>query len=98
MQASGWDTYKPEQDVEGTLWAQEREERRAGSLARQHSAPGAGRGRLRADIRLSARAGRLIRALAARTGLTPDQVVAQITENAVLSDDGAVSVPPFTPR
>ncbi|MFJ9570755.1 hypothetical protein [Streptomyces bacillaris] len=98
MQASGWDTYKPEQDVEGTLWAQEREERRAGFLARHAAHREQAADGLRADIWLSARAGRLIRALAARTGLTPDQVVAQITENAVLSDDGAVSVPLFTPR
>ncbi|MDT0493714.1 hypothetical protein RM717_24745 [Streptomyces griseus] len=100
MQASGWGTYKPEQDVEGTLWAQEREERRAGFLARHAADREQAADGLRADIWLSARAGRLIRALAARTGLTPDQVVAQITENAVLSDDGTVtvSVPPFTPR
>ncbi|SCE21515.1 hypothetical protein [Streptomyces sp. DvalAA-19] len=98
MQASGWGTYEPERDTEGTLWAQEREDRRAQFLARHAAHREQVSDGLRADVWLSARAGRLIRALAARTGLTPDQVVTQITENAVLSDDGTVSVPPFTPR
>ncbi|WP_435240249.1 hypothetical protein [Streptomyces sp. YPW6] len=98
MQASGWDTYKPEQDTEGTLWAQEREVRRAGFLARHAAHREQATDGLRADILLSARAGRLVRALAARAGLTPDQIVAQIAENAVLSEEGTVSVPSFIPR
>ncbi|MFD8938560.1 hypothetical protein ACFV0R_25475 [Streptomyces sp. NPDC059578] len=101
MESSGWTVYEPEQDAEGTAWARERENRRAGFLeqqaARQEQLREA-KDELRTEVWLTAPAGRRIRALAARAGVSPDQIVAQLAEHAVAGEHGTVSVPAFTPR
>ncbi|PZH20266.1 hypothetical protein C1I97_01375 [Streptomyces sp. NTH33] len=100
MAAAGWGVYEPERDAQGSVWAREREERLAGALAGQ-AALGERQGEeadeLRAEVWLSAAPGRLVRAVAYRAGLRPSQVLAELAERIVVSEDGTVSVPPFTP-
>ncbi|MFJ2307692.1 hypothetical protein [Streptomyces sp. NPDC087787] len=100
MTTAGWGVYEPEQDTQGSVWAREREERRAGAVAAQ-GAVGARRGEeadeLRAEVWLSAASGRRFRVVADRAGLRPSQVLAQLAERIVVGEDGTVSVPPFTP-
>ncbi|WP_329557934.1 hypothetical protein OG711_38285 [Streptomyces uncialis] len=101
MESSGWTVYEPEKGAEGAAWARERETWRAGFLERQaaHQARRRDeRDELRAEVRLTAPAGRRIQALAARAGVSPDQVVAQLAKHAVAGEDGTVSVPAFNPR
>ncbi|MET9432374.1 hypothetical protein [Streptomyces sp. NPDC003036] len=100
MVEAGWDVYEPDRDVQGSEWAREREARREGALAaravyeeqRREAADG-----LRAQLWLSAVPSRLIRAVAARAGLRPAYVLAQLAERVVVAEDGTVSVPPFMP-
>ncbi|MFC9609070.1 hypothetical protein ACFTTN_37360 [Streptomyces niveus] len=47
---------------------------------------------------MSAAPSRLIRTVADQTGLQPAQVLAQLAERIVVSEDGSVSVPPFAPN
>lgn len=100
MTALGWSVYEPEQDVQGSVWAREREERLAGALATQDALEEQGRegaDELRAEVRLSAAPSRLVQTVAYRAGLSPSQVLAQLAERIVVGEDGTVSVPPFTP-
>lgn len=100
LAASGAAVYDGDQDEQGSAWAQERENRRATAL-RDHAAwrerRREERDELQAELWLSAPAGRRIRAAAARAGLAPHEVLAQLAERAIVDDDGAVSVAPFTP-
>ncbi|MER7050043.1 hypothetical protein [Streptomyces jumonjinensis] len=101
METSGWKTYEPEQDAEGSARARERETQRTAFIASQTAHQERlreAKDELRAEAWLSAPAGRRIRALAARARLTPDQIVAQLAEHAVVGEDSTVSVPAFTPR
>ncbi|MFE2188748.1 hypothetical protein [Streptomyces sp. NPDC059455] len=41
---------------------------------------------------------RSLRAIAARAGLQPEQVLAQLAENVRTDEDGLVVVAPFTPH
>ncbi|MFF4323710.1 hypothetical protein [Streptomyces sp. NPDC001568] len=100
MEASGWGAYEPERDVQGSEWARERDERRqvvlsghAAELAQRQGE----RDELRAELWLSAGSGRLIRGAAVRAGLRPVEVLAQLAERVVVSGDGTVSVPSFSP-
>ncbi|MFH0240845.1 hypothetical protein ACGRHY_00005 [Streptomyces sp. HK10] len=100
MAALGWGVYEPEQDIQGSVWAREREERLAGALAAQAASGERGRegaDELRAEVWLSVASSRLVRAVAYRAGLPPSQVLAQLAERIVIGEDGTVSVPPFTP-
>ena len=100
MPQAGWGAYEPERDTQGSKWAQEREERRDGALTARAAFEARRReeaDELRAELWLSAAPGRLIRAAADRAGLMPAQVLAQLAERVVVSKDGTVSVPPFTP-
>jgi hypothetical protein len=95
-----WGAYEPEQDAQGSKWAQEREKRRDSALAARAAFEARRReeaDELRAELRLSAAPSRLIRAAADRAGLMPAQILAQLAERVVLGEDGTVSVPPFTP-
>ncbi|WP_308342482.1 hypothetical protein [Streptomyces sp. MW-W600-10] len=100
LTATGAGLYDGDQDETGAAWAREREERRAGAL-RAHAARmerrREERDELHAELWLSAPAGRRIRTAAARAGLTPHEILAQLVERATVDDDGAVSVAPFTP-
>lgn len=100
LAASGAGLYDGDRDETGSAWAREREERRATAL-RNHAAwteqQREQRHELRTELWLSAAAGRRIRAAAARAGLTPNEILAQLAERATVDDDGAVSVAPFTP-
>ncbi|MEW2079722.1 hypothetical protein AB0941_40395 [Streptomyces sp. NPDC013433] len=100
MTAAGWSVYEPERDAQGSVWAREREERSAGALA-SHAGLGEQRGEeadeLRAEVWLSSASSRLVRVVAGRTGLRPSEILAQLAERIVVSEDGTVSVPPFTP-
>ncbi|MFF2412664.1 hypothetical protein [Streptomyces sp. NPDC058092] len=100
MTAAGWSVYEPDQDVQGSVCAREREERFAGALAAQ-AAFGERQeeeaDELRAEVWLSVAPSRLIRVVAGRTGLRPSQVLAQLAERIIVAEDGTVSVPPFTP-
>ncbi|MGW8456940.1 hypothetical protein ACWGLO_36165, partial [Streptomyces niveus] len=53
---------------------------------------------LRMELWLSAAPSRLIRTVAECAGLQPAQVLAQLAERIVVSEDGSVSVPPFSPN
>ncbi|MET9190301.1 hypothetical protein [Streptomyces tendae] len=100
MTQSGWGAYEPERDTEGSTWAQDREDRRGGALAARAAFEARRREEaheLQAELWLSASPGRLIRAVADRAGLVPAQVLTQLAERVVVSEDGTVSVPPFTP-
>lgn len=100
MAAAGWGAFEADQDHQGSKWAQEREERREGALAARAAFEARRReeaDELRAELWLSAAPSRLIRAVADRAGLKPAQVLAQLAERVVVSQDGTVSVPPFTP-
>jgi hypothetical protein len=100
MAKAGWDVYQPERDIQGSEWAREREARREKALAaraayeerRREEADG-----VRAQLWLTAGPSRLVHAAAARVGLRPAEVLAQLAERIVVSEDGTVSVPPFMP-
>lgn len=104
MAAASWGAYEPEQDAQGSKWAQEREERRsdahaaqAAFEARQREEADELRTELWTELWLPAAPSRVIRAVSDRAGLRPDQVLAQLAERVVVGEDGTVSVPPFTP-
>ncbi|MEV8335471.1 hypothetical protein OG275_00005 [Streptomyces niveus] len=81
-------------------WAQDRAKRRENALAARAALEARRReaaDELRMELWLSAAPSRLIRTVAGRTGLQPAQVLAQLAERIVVSEDGTVSVPPFTP-
>jgi hypothetical protein len=46
---------------------------------------------------LSADPSRRLRAIAARTGLRPEHLLAQLADHARLTDDGTLVVAPFAP-
>ncbi|MGW6291060.1 hypothetical protein ACWFRR_39590, partial [Streptomyces sp. NPDC055107] len=76
------------------------EERRA-TVLRDHAA-GAERRReerdeLCAEVWLDAVAGRRVRTVAARAGLTPQEILAQVAGRVTVDDDGALPVAPFPP-
>ncbi|MCX4920214.1 hypothetical protein [Streptomyces sp. NBC_00687] len=94
-------TYEPSQDQQGTLWAGEREQRRREALTRQEGWLAQQRDaedELRVDLWLAADVSRRIRAVAARAGLGPEKVLAQLAEHARANDLGMVTVEPFLPR
>ncbi|AEM88775.1 hypothetical protein [Streptomyces violaceusniger] len=101
LKASGEQEYNPEQDTQGMAWAQEREARRQGAVDR-HAAwmreRRDAKDERRAQVWLSADTSRRLRAIAARAGLQPEQVLAQLAENVRTDEEGAVVVAPFTPR
>ncbi|GDY80702.1 hypothetical protein SAV31267_101870 [Streptomyces avermitilis] len=95
MTEAGWGVYEPERDAQGSEWARDREDRRAGALAagaafeaRRREGPD----ELQAELWLSAGPGRRIRAVADLSGLQPAQILAQLAERVVVSEDGTVSV------
>ncbi|WP_399554288.1 hypothetical protein [Streptomyces anulatus] len=100
LAASGAGVYDGDQDEKGSAWAREREERRTTAL-RNHAAwteqQREKRDELCAELWLGAAAGRRVRAVAARAGLTPNEILAQLAGRVTVDDDGAVSVAPFTP-
>ncbi|MBV1940889.1 hypothetical protein KUF83_30620 [Streptomyces sp. BV286] len=101
MDDHGWPAYSPEQDVQGSAWARERDAQREGALARraawQRERQDA-RDELKAQVWLSADVSRRLRAIAARTGLEPEQVLAQLADRVRMNVDGALTVDTFTPR
>ncbi|MEU4181516.1 hypothetical protein [Streptomyces sp. NPDC026589] len=100
LAASGAGVYDGDQDEKGSAWAREREERRTTAL-RTHAAwteqQREKRDELCAEVWLGAAAGRRVRAAAARAGLTPNEILAQLAERVSVDDDGALAVAPFTP-
>ncbi|MFJ6393911.1 hypothetical protein ACIQJT_40770 [Streptomyces sp. NPDC091972] len=101
MEQEGWPVYAPEQDVKGSEWAQKRDTARDGALARQaawQKERQDARDELQAHVWLPADASRRLRAIAARTGLTPEQILAQLAEHVRLTEDGALTAGPFTPQ
>ncbi|MGA5454873.1 hypothetical protein ACPCVO_50865 [Streptomyces umbrinus] len=56
------------------------------------------RDELKTQLWLSADVSRRLRAIATRTGLEPEQVLAQLADQVRMDDDGALTVDPFTPR
>ncbi|MFI1212409.1 hypothetical protein ACH4UV_32955 [Streptomyces sp. NPDC020802] len=101
MDAQGWPAYSPEQDVQGGTWARERDAQREGALARraawQRERQDA-RDELKAQVWLSGDVSRRLRAIAARTGLEPEQVLAQLADRVRMDGDGALTVDAFTAR
>ncbi|MEV7882264.1 hypothetical protein [Streptomyces microflavus] len=105
LAATGAHAYDADHDKEGSAWARERQERRAEALRAQAlraQAAWAQRRReeqdeLRTEVWLSGAAGRRIRAAAARAGLTPHEVVAQLTKRVSVGENGTLSVAPFVP-
>ncbi|MFF0190818.1 hypothetical protein [Streptomyces sp. NPDC005244] len=100
LESKGYATYEPAQDPQGTAWVGEREQRRRDALTRQEGWLAQQRDEqdeLRAELWLAADVSRRIRAIAARAGLSPEQVLAQLAEHACMNDRGMVSVEPFLP-
>ncbi|MEV7253527.1 hypothetical protein ACWGH7_11510 [Streptomyces cyaneofuscatus] len=100
LAATGADTYDTDHDGEGSTWARERDDRRAqalGAYAAHAERRREERDELHSEVWLSAAAGRRIRAVAERAGLTPHEVLAQLTERASSGEDGTLSVAPFVP-
>ncbi|MFD7684482.1 hypothetical protein [Streptomyces sp. NPDC060187] len=100
LESEGHATYEPGQDDQGTLWAGEREQRRREALTRQEGWLAQRRDEqdeLRVELWLAADVSRRLRAMAARAGLVPEQVLAQLAEHARVSDSGMVTVEPFLP-
>ncbi|MDQ0955943.1 cytidylate kinase [Streptomyces phaeochromogenes] len=56
------------------------------------------RDELKAQVWLSADVSRRLRVIAARTGLEPEQVLAQLADRVRMDDDGVLAVDAFTPR
>ncbi|WP_308114131.1 hypothetical protein [Streptomyces brasiliscabiei] len=99
MEASGWTSYDPAQDDQGTSWARERDTRREGALQRHEAwvrERQDAKDELRAQVWLSADVSRRLRAIAARAGLSAEQVLAQLAGQAQIYDDGRVAVEAFT--
>lgn len=98
---SGLAPLQPGRDVQGSTWARERDAQREGALARraawQRERQDA-RDELKAQVWLHADVSRRLRAIAARTGLEPEQVLAQLADRVRMDDDGALAVDAFTPR
>ncbi|MFG2351824.1 hypothetical protein [Streptomyces phaeochromogenes] len=101
MDGQGWPVYSTERDVQGSTWARERDAQREGALAR-HAAwqreQQDARDELKAQLWLPADVSRRLRAIAARTGLKPEQVLAQLADRVRMDDNGALAVDAFTPR
>ena len=101
MDDQGWPAYSTEQDVQGSTWARERDAQREGALARRAAwqmEQQDARDELKTQVWLPAEASRRLRAIAARTGLEPEQVLAQLADRVRMDDDGALTVDAFTPR
>ncbi|MGX1914238.1 hypothetical protein ACWIID_36215 [Streptomyces phaeochromogenes] len=56
------------------------------------------RDELKAQVWLSADVSRRLRAIASRTCLGPEQVLAQFADRVRMDDDGVLAVDAFTPR
>lgn len=101
MSEQGWTAYTPEQDVQGSTWERERDARREGALTRhaawQQERQDA-RDELRAQVWLPADTSRRLRVICARTGSSPEQILAQLADHARLNDDGILTAGPFTPQ
>ncbi|MEV8413117.1 hypothetical protein AB0P45_05785 [Streptomyces niveus] len=101
MVAASWGAYGPEGDTQGSKWAQDRAKQRENALAEAAAFTARRReeaDELRMELWLSAAPSRLIRTVAECAGLQPAQVLAQLAERIVVSEDGSVSVPPFSPN
>ncbi|MGI3202272.1 hypothetical protein ACRJ4W_35765 [Streptomyces sp. GLT-R25] len=74
IDAQGWPVYSPEQDVQGSTWARERDAQREGALARRAAwqmERQDARDELKTQVWLSADVSRRLRAIAAHTGFSP---------------------------
>ncbi|MGR3935320.1 hypothetical protein [Streptomyces sp. BRA346] len=101
LETSGEQAYDPEQDPQGVVWAKEREARRQGAVDRHATwmrERQDAKDELRAQVWLPADTSRRLRAIAARAGVQPEQVLAQLADRVQMNEDGAVVVAPFTPR
>ena len=100
MNATGWAVYDPGQDAQGTAWAGDREGRWQGAADRRAAWERDrrdARDELRARVWLSADVSWRLRALAARAGLSPNRVLAQLTDRVRIDDNGTL-IEPFTPN
>ncbi|MDQ1032773.1 hypothetical protein QF035_010355 [Streptomyces umbrinus] len=101
MDAQGWPVYSPERDVQGSTWARERDAQWEGALARRAAwqmERQDARDELKAQLWLPADASRRLRAIATRTGLSPEQVLAQLADRVRMNDNGTLTVDAFTPH
>ncbi|MFI8520040.1 hypothetical protein ACIGEZ_19735 [Streptomyces sp. NPDC085481] len=95
-------------EVQREQWRQQRlaaakelraEQRDAAHGLRTDLCPGAGPVHgLRTDLSLAAGPARRLRTATARTGRTPEQVLAQLAERVEVSPDGTLTATPFTPQ
>ncbi|MFE9687047.1 hypothetical protein [Streptomyces sp. NPDC006285] len=101
MDGRGWPIYSPEQDEQGSAWARARDAQREGALARRAAwqmGRQDARAELKAQVWLSGGVSRRLRTVATRTGLSPEQILAQLADRVRLDDDGALTVDTFTPH
>ncbi|MFG2683984.1 hypothetical protein [Streptomyces sp. NPDC048392] len=99
VEASSWTSYDPAQDDQGTSWARERDTRRQGALQRHEAwvrERQDAKDEVHAQVWLSADVSRRLRAIAARAGLSAEQVLAQLAGQARMNDDSRVAVEAFT--
>ncbi|GAA2264998.1 hypothetical protein GCM10010232_66500 [Streptomyces amakusaensis] len=100
MRAEGWETYQSARDETGSRRAAAYENWRQGIITRAQEDEQRRRDavhELDIDLRLDAATGRRIRGLCARYGISPERLLAQLAERAAVTDDGTVTVEPFTP-
>ncbi|MGP4051241.1 hypothetical protein [Streptomyces sp. 2A115] len=101
MGAHDWPVYAPERDVQGSTWAQERDAQREETIARRaawEKERQDARDELKAQVWLPADTSRRLRVIAARTGLGPEQILAQLADRVRMDDDGALTADAFTPH
>ncbi|MEU9900052.1 hypothetical protein ACIBCS_43385 [Streptomyces phaeochromogenes] len=83
------------------MGAQERTAQREGAIARRAAwqmERQDARDELKTQLWLSADAGRWLHAIATRTGLGPEPVLAQLADRVRIDDDGTLAVDAFTPQ
>ncbi|WP_307517386.1 hypothetical protein [Streptomyces umbrinus] len=101
MDGQDWPIYSPEQDIQGSTWARERDTQWEGALARRAAwqmERQDARDELKTQVWLPADTSRRLRTIAARTGFSPEQVLAQLADRVRMDDDGALAVDAFTPH
>ncbi|MEK9523477.1 hypothetical protein MIU24_29420 [Streptomyces venezuelae] len=100
MRAEGWETYESARDETGSRRAAAYENWRQGVITRAQENKQRQRDavhELDVDLRLDAATGRRVRGLGARYGVSPERLLAQLAERAVVTGNTTVTVPPFTP-
>ncbi|MFI8515304.1 hypothetical protein ACIGHB_29670 [Streptomyces sp. NPDC085460] len=96
LEVSGRAVYEPSDDATGTQWARERQEyrqQRLDAFAAHQEQRRQDRSAVTLQLRLTADQAAALHRAAARSGLTPEQVLAHLAAHVETSPDGTLSVP-----